>query len=68
MSSINSVRKLQIFPIFSRKNKEIKNKKKMTKKCSLIPAFIHATVIQISMPKFRRSCIISEKPGHLPKK
>ena len=40
----------------------------MTKKCGLIPAFIHATVIQNSMPKFGQSYIISEKPGRLSEK
>ena len=41
MSSINSVRKLQIL-YFSKKNKKIKNLKN-DKKSGLISAFIHTT-------------------------
>ena len=44
MSSINSVRNLQIL-YFSKKNKEIKNLKNGEKKYVLILAFIHTTLV-----------------------
>ena len=42
MSSINSVRKLQIL-YFSKKNKKIKNLKKCRKKVAQNPHFMHIT-------------------------
>ena len=46
MSSINSVRNLQIL-YFSKKNKETKKSKKWRKKSELGPAFLHSTGIKM---------------------